>query len=621
MRLKRSEKAYPPIGDYGYISDCHSGALVSRAGSIDWCCMPRIDSRSCFGRLLGWKQGGYCQIEPGAEYRVERQYLPETLILETTFRTDQGTARLVDCLPMRRGGEHRPHAQLLRIVEGVEGSVDFHVTVAPRFDYGAIKPWIRGRGDPHHYIAIGGADGLLISGDFPLEMEHRHDLVGAFRVGPGARARLSILYRVPEDLDEGLAAPPESDVLDGRLEETIAWWYQWSSRTRVAGPYAELARRSAIVLKGLSNAPTGAIAAAPTTSLPEAPGGSRNWDYRFTWVRDSSFTVRSLAELGHVKEADGFRRFIERSAAGSAEELQILFGVGGERRLHEHEVEELEGYRGARPVRIGNAAEGQVQLDVYGELLNLAWRWHQRGHSPDDDYWEFLVELVNAAAALCNQPDRGIWEMRGEPRHFVQSKAMCWAALDRGLRLAEDLGRDAPVEDWRRTRHEIRRAVEEKGYDRERGVFIQAFGRPRMDAALLLLPTVGFVDYQDPRMVRTTDAVWAELAEDGLLRRYAADDDGMPGREGVFLACSFWLVECLAHQDRLDAAHDVFRKAVAAGNDLGLFAEEYDTRAREMLGNFPQGLTHLSLVAATDSLAQAESRSRGENDAPGTGPD
>ncbi len=435
---------YPPIADYGYLSDCHSAALVSRAGSIDWCCMPRIDSRSCFGRLLGWQEGGYCQIEPAAEYRVERQYLPQTLILETTFRTDQGSARLTDCLPMRRGGEHHPHGQLLRIVEGVEGSVDFHVTVAPRFDYGAIKPWIRGRSDPHHYIAIGGADGLLISGDFPLEMKHRHDLVGAFRVGPGARARLSILYRLPEDLDEGLVEPPESSVLDGRLEETIAWWYHWSSRTTVAGPYAELARRSAIVLKGLSNAPTGAIAAAPTTSLPESPSGSRNWDYRYTWVRDSSFTVRSLAELGHVKEADGFRRFIERSAAGSAEELQILFGVGGERRLHEHSVEELEGYRGARPVRIGNAAEGQVQLDAYGELLGLAWRWHQRGHSPDDDYWEFLVELVNAAAALWSEPDRGIWEMRGEPRHFVQSKAMCWAALDCGIRLAEDLGRDAP---------------------------------------------------------------------------------------------------------------------------------------------------------------------------------
>jgi GH15 family glucan-1,4-alpha-glucosidase len=596
-------RSYPPIGDYGYIADCHSSALVSRSGSIDWCCMPRVDSRSCFGRILDWNQGGYFQIAPPAPYRVSRRYLDDTLVLETTFHTSSGEARLIDCFPMRRGGKLAPYRQILRIVEGVKGKVAFIVEVVPRFDYGAIRPWIRRYGEDHH-IALGGSDGLLISGDFRLVMEGRHDLAGAPTVEEGQRIHLSVLYRRPEDLDKGLVEPPAPEELDRRLEETVNWWQAWLARGKFDVPHANYVRRSAFVLKGLSNAPTGAIAAAPTTSLPEALGGSRNWDYRYTWIRDSCFTVRSLAELGYGKEADGFRRFIERSAAGSADEIQVLFGVGGERRLHEQEVRELEGYRQAKPVRIGNAAERQTQLDVYGELLDLAWRWHTLGNSPDDDYWEFLVELVNAAAKLWNRPDRGIWEMRGKPRHFVYSKAMCWAALDRGVKLAEDLGREAPIDTWKRVRAEIFRTVEEKGYDARRGVFVQAFDRTEMDAALLLLPIVGFVDYRDERMVRTTDAIREDLEEDGFLRRYVAGNDSMKGTEGVFLPCSFWLVECLARQGRLSEAHRVFKRVLMAGNDLGLFSEEYDTKSGEMLGNFPQGLTHLSLIAATVALAR-----------------
>lgn len=592
---------YPPIGDYGYIADCHSSALISRSGSIDWCCMPRIDSRSCFGRLLGWEQGGYCQIAPADSYQVSRRYLPDTLVLETTFRTAEGEARLLDCFTMRRGGQHHPHQQILRIAECIKGRITLSANIVPCFDYGAIKPWIRRYRD-EHYIAIGGSDGLLISGDPCLTMKHRHHLVGSCSLEEDQRIYLSLLYRKSENLDEELVDPPLLKELDERLQETIEWWRKWSAQGSQEGPYAEQARRSAIVLKGLTNAPTGAIAAAPTTSLPEAVGGSRNWDYRFSWVRDSTFTVRSLAELGYVKEADGFRRFIERSAAGSAEEIQILFGVGGERRLHEFEINELEGYRGAKPVRVGNAAETQRQLDVYGELLYLAWRWYRRGCTPDDDYWEFLVELVNAAAELWHRPDRGIWEMRGEPRHFVHSKVMCWAALDRGIRLSEELDRDGPLDRWKKARDEVRRAVEERGYDAERGAFIQAFDHPVMDAALLLLPLVGFIGYDDERMIRTTDAVRETLEEDGLLRRYAPDLDGLAGKEGVFLACSFWLAECLARQGRLDEAHNIFQKALATGNDLGLFSEEYDTQNGEMLGNFPQGLTHLSLIAATVAL-------------------
>ena len=593
--------SYPPIDHYGFIADCHSAALVSKTGSIDWCCMPRIDSSSCFGRILDWQNGGYCQVAPAGSYESSRRYLDRTLILETTFQTETGSARLIDCFTMRRGGEHNPHRQILRVIEGLRGEVKFTIDIVPRFDFGTIKPWIRCYRQNHH-IAIGGCDGLLISGDMPIKMKHRHDLTGTSTIAKGQRKYLSILHRLPESLDENLVDVPQSDELDRRLQETIKWWQTWCARGRISGPYAEQLQRSATVLKGLSNAPTGAIVAAATTSLPESPGGSRNWDYRFSWIRDSSFTVRSLAELNYVKEADGFRRFIERSAAGSADQLQVLYGIGGERRLHEYEIGDLQGYRGAKPVRIGNAAKSQIQLDAYGELLDLAWLWHCRQHSPDDDYWEFLLELVNKVCDCWKLADCGIWEFRGAPRHFVHSKVMCWAALNYGIKLAEDLRRNAPIEKWLKNREAVRRAVESKGYDADRGIFIQAFEYPAMDAALLLLPMVGFVAYDDERMIRTTDAVLEELAENGLLRRYSDGNDTMKGREGPFLACSFWLVECLARQGRLKEAHRIFQRTLAVGNDLGLFAEEYDPSAGEMLGNFPQGLTHLSLISAAVAL-------------------
>jgi GH15 family glucan-1,4-alpha-glucosidase len=343
------------------------------------------------------------------------------------------------------------------------------------------------------------------------------------------------------------------------------------------------------------------VAAAATTSLPERIGGSRNWDYRYTWIRDSAFTVRSLAELGFHAEADGFRRFVERSAAGSAEDLQVIYGLGGERRLDETELRHLEGYRRSRPVRLGNGAARQTQLDVYGHLLLLAYRWHQRGDSPDDDYWRFLVELVEAAATRWSEPDRGIWEMRGEPQHFVHSKAMCWSALEVGIRLAKECSRRAPTRRWAKARDECRRAIERHGYDRKRGVFVQAFDRPALDAALLLLPEAEFVEPTDARMVRTVDAIREELDEGGLLVRYRGAD-GLRGREGAFLACTFWLVECLARQGRAEEAREVFDRAASTGNDVGLFSEEYDPKAKQMLGNFPQGLTHLSHIAAALAL-------------------
>jgi GH15 family glucan-1,4-alpha-glucosidase len=341
------------------------------------------------------------------------------------------------------------------------------------------------------------------------------------------------------------------------------------------------------------------VAAAPTTSLPEVPGGGMNWDYRYAWIRDSFFSVRSLAEVGFEAEADRFRRFIERSAAGSAESLQLMYGLGGERRLTEEKLDYLEGYRGARPVRVGNAAAGQLQLDMYGELLELSWRWHRRGNSPDDDYWRFLLELVDAAAERWSEPDQGIWEMRGDPQHFVHSKVMCWASLDKGLRLAEECMRKAPERRWKKARGEIREAVEDEGYDEDRGVFTQTFGGKDLDAALLLLPRMAFIDYSDGRMLRTTDAIREDLDDDGLLKRYRSEDT----REGAFLACSFWLAECLAHQGRTEDAGAVFDRTLATANDLDLYSEEYDTEARELLGNFPQGLTHLSHISAAVALA------------------
>jgi GH15 family glucan-1,4-alpha-glucosidase len=594
---------YPPIGDYALIGDCHTAALISRSASVDWCCFPRFDAGAAFGRLLDWERGGFWQIVPDeTSFDSSRRYLDDSLVLETTFTAPGGEARLLDCFTMHEGGAETPHRQLLRIVEGVRGSLEFDVCIRPRFDYGEVKPWIRLEG-PKVFSAVGGDDALLISGDVEFRIVDEHDLTGRFRVQAGDRIRQSAVYVAPEQLDPTTPPLPSADVLDERLEETVAWWRGWTDKAALPGPYGPEARRSAITLKALINAPTGAVVAAPTTSLPESLGHGRNWDYRFSWIRDSQFTVRSLTELGCAGEADGFRRFIERSAAGSAESLQIMYGVGGERRLTEVELD-LDGYAGSRPVRIGNAAARQQQLDVYGYLLDLAWRWHLRGRSPDDDYWRFLLSLVDQAIERWQQPDCGIWEMRGKAQHFVHSKVMCWATVDRGIRLAEECLRRAPLRRWRRVAREMRKTIENDGYDEDRGIFVQAFGSPALDAALLLLPLFDFVAYDDERMLRTTDAIAEELDEDGLLRRYRSADD-LPGQEGVFVACTFWLAECYANQGRTPEARETFGRAVAAANDLGLFSEEFVPKHRTFLGNFPQGLTHLSHIAAAVAVTRA----------------
>ncbi len=591
---------YPPIGDYALIADSNSVALVSREGSVDWCCIQRLDSGSCFGRLLDWGQGGYCSIRPaGDEWQISRRYLDGTLVLETTFQVPGGEARLLDCFTLPASMEDYPYRQLLRIVEGVRGHVELKLEIAPRFDYGDIEPWLR-REDIKLYSAIGGNDGLLISSDAELSAVDNHDLEATVEVQAGERVRLSMVSVPPEQLDRDTPEAPKPEELDRRLEETIEWWRSWSDGLRFEGSHRPGVLRSAITIKALMNEMTGAIAAAATTSLPEVPGGSLNWDYRYSWIRDSFFSVRSLAEVGFVEEADAFRRFVERSSAGSARKLQIMYGVGGERRLTEWEIDYLEGYRGARPVRAGNAASTQLQLGVFGQLLELSWRWHRRGNSPDDDYWRFIVDLVDTAAERWKEPDAGIWEKRGEPEHFVFSKASCWTALDRGIRLAEECMRRAPTRRWEKTRDEIREAIEKEGYDKERGVFVRAFGGKELDAALLLLPEIGFVEYQDERMVRTAEAIREDLEEDGLILRYHSDTG-----EGVFLACSFWLAECLARQGRSEEAQKFFDRALTTGNDLGLFSEEYDTENKELLGNFPQGLTHLAHISAAVALADS----------------
>jgi GH15 family glucan-1,4-alpha-glucosidase len=601
-RKRRPADRYPPIADYAMIGDCHSAALVSRSGSIDWCPLPRFDSGTSFGRLLDWDAGGYCSITPvGRGASTTRRYLEGTLILETTFRVGTAEARLTDCFTMRRGGARDPYRQILRVVEGVQGRMELQVIIDPIFDYGECQAWIRKHGEGF-FSAIGGDDGLLIATDMDLEPGRDNDLRGRLVVKEGDRLRLSIQFARPETLDPRPPSPLSPAELDRRLEETTKWWRRWASRASLDGAYGPAATRSAIVLKALIHAPTGAMVAAPTTSLPEIIGRGDNWDYRYSWVRDSSFAVRSLAELGCDAEADGFRRFAERSSAGHADEVQVLYGVGGERRIDEFELSDLEGYRGSRPVRVGNAAATQVQLDVYGHILDLAWRWHRRGLSPDDDYWLFLLDLVEGAVARWSERDRGIWETRNAPQHFVHSKVMCWAAIDRGIRLAKEGGRRAPTRRWTKVRDEIRREVESKGYDHRRGVFRRAFGSKQLDAALLLIPSVGFVDYDDERMIRTTDAIREELDNDGLLRRYLETAKGRL-KEGAFLCCSFWLAECLAFQGRMAEACDVFDRAVATGNDLGLFSEEFDPGSGEMLGNFPQGLTHLSHIAAAVALS------------------
>jgi GH15 family glucan-1,4-alpha-glucosidase len=570
---------------------------VSRCGSIDWCCLPRFDSGSAFGRLLDWDRGGHCAVTPTGSLESQREYLDDTLVLRTRF-TGEGEARLTDCFTLQTD-----EREIVRVIEGVRGAVEFEVRVAPVFDYGGVRPWIRRHGE-RLYSATGGDDGLLIWCERELETEDAHALAATITVAAGETVRLTLRYCRPEAIAEHAGAEPDGDQIDERVQQSIARWREWSSTIEVDGP----ARQSGIVLKALTYEPTGAVVAAPTTSLPEAMDGDRNWDYRFAWVRDSSFSSRAFAAIGCVNEADAFRGFIIRSAAGHAEDLRIVYGLGGERRIGTQVVEELEGYRGHGPVRVGNGASGQRQLDAFGELVNLTWRWHRRGHSPDDDHWRFLLSLIDRAVETWEEPDCGIWEWPGKPQHFVHSKVLCWAAIDRGLRLAEECMRQAPTRRWKQAREELREAIDSRGYDSKRGIYVQAFDHRELDASLLLLPTVEYIEWNDERMLRTIAAIRAELDADGLLYRYRRDD-GLRGHEGAFLCCSFWLAEALAQTGDVDEARLAFDRTVACANDVGLFSEEFDPSRGEARGNFPQALTHLAHIDAAVAIQEAISRS------------
>jgi len=600
-----------PIADYALIGDCHSAALVSRGGSVDWCCLPRFDSDSCFGRLLDRRRGGHFAIAPLDPFRSRREYLGDSLVLATTFESESGAVRLIDFFAMRRGGRKHPRREMVRIVEGLRGALRLRVEFAPRFDYGEVKPWIYRRA-PTAHCAVGSNAGLLLFGDVALQPVGAHDLCAEIALHEGERAHLAMQFVAPEELHAAPAKAHAREELDNHLDETLAWWREWASKMVDAGRPGVCVVRSAITLKALTYAPTGAIIAAPTTSLPEHIGGERNWDYRYSWIRDSIFTTHALANLGCIAEADGFRRFIQRSAAGNGEQLQVLVGVDGKLRLTEITLDHLEGWRGSRPVRVGNAADKQYQADMFGLLLELAHRWSERGNRPDEDYWDFLVETVDCAIDNWQRPDRGIWEVRGEPRHFVHSKVMCWAAAHQGIELARKHGLPAPLERWRRARDAIRDAVEARGIDRERGNFVASFDAKDLDAALLLLPDVGFVAYDDERMLRTVEAIRTELDDSGLILRYRAAD-GMRGAEGAFLPCSFWLAECLARQGRVGEARELFGRVSGCANDLGLFSEEYASASGEMLGNFPQGLTHLAHISAALALDQERSLRAGGN--------
>lgn len=577
--------------------------------------MPRFDADSCFGRLLDWQRGGYWLIGPAdGAMAAERRYLPGTMILETRFRSESAEVRLLDFFAMEPQGDRAgimAGSMHVRIVEGLRGEMALRANISPRLDCGEIIPMMQ-RHEPGYFTAVGSNAGLYIWSDASLQIADRRDLHGEFQVSAGQRVRFTLGCQLPNLMkpraDAGL---PDAIGIDECFERTANWWRGWSEKARSASDLDMQTERSMLVLKSLTYEPTGAIIAAPTTSLPEAIGSGRNWDYRFSWVRDSVFAVRALYDLGYQTEAERLLQFIQRSAAGSARQLQIMYAVDGKRRLTEIELDWLEGYRGSRPVRGGNMAAKQSQLDVYGEIMELARLWQATGHPIDADYWDFLIDVLDTVCERWSEMDYGIWEFRGGPRHYVHSKAMCWGALEHGIVLAQHAGHgDGHIEKWRRARDEIRDAIEQRGYDAERGVFVRDFDSRHLDSSLLLLPRIGFVAHDDPRMVRTADAIRASaddggLDRHGLLLRYSSPD-GLSGQEGSFLPCTFWLVSCLALQGRQALAWDYYRRAVECANDLGLFSEEVDPASRELLGNFPQALTHVSQIMARLALTRCE---------------
>jgi GH15 family glucan-1,4-alpha-glucosidase len=575
------------IEDYAVIGDTQTAALVGRDGSIDWLCLPRFDSGAAFAALLGTPEHGRWRLGPATDdARVTRRYRGDSLVLETTFATSAGSIRLIDFMPPR-GRE----PDLIRIVEGIDGEVPVHMDLVIRFDYGAIVPWVSRQDGALR--AIGGPDAMALWS--PVDTRGVGLTTQAdFTVRAGERYPFVLMWYpshepTPTPVDAGLA-----------LVDTEAWWRDWSAGCTYDGPARDLVYRSAVTLKGLTYAPTGGIVAAATTSLPEFVGGVRNWDYRYCWLRDASQTLRALLGLGFVSEACAWRDWLVRAVAGDPKQMQIMYGAAGERRLTEFELPWLPGYENSRPVRVGNLAVTQLQLDVYGEVMDALHLARLAGIAPDDDAWNLQLAMLERLTTLWPEPDEGIWEVRGERRHFTHSKVMAWLAFDRAIRAVEDRHYEGPVDQWRRERDAIQHEVLHKGFDRDRQCFTQYYGSHELDASLLILPLVGFIAAGDPCMIGTVAAIERELMRDGLVYRYAtAPDgrvDGLPPGEGAFLACSFWLADNYLLQGRRAEGLALFERLCGLANDVGLLAEEYDPDAMRLVGNFPQAFSHISLV-------------------------
>jgi GH15 family glucan-1,4-alpha-glucosidase len=589
------------IEDYGLIGDLQTAALVGRDGGIDWLCLPRFDSASCLAALLGDARHGRWQIGPAAGARATtRRYRPETLVLETAFETDTGAVRVVDFMPPRGDGPPR----LMRIVEGVRGRVPMQMRLLVRPDYAAIKPWHERTVDG--VVATAGPDAFRLS--TPVELDVADGVVAAhFTATEGTRHRFVLLWHPSH-----LPAPPVEDA-DSALARTEAWWRAWSARCSYEGAYRDEVLTSLIALKAMTDATTGAVVAAPTTSLPEEIGGVRNWDYRYCWLRDSVLALEALLACGYSEEALAFRDFLLRVGTGDPAKAQIMYGIGGERRLTEFVVADLPGYEGSAPVRVGNAASEQFQLDVYGEVAAVMYLGATARTDIDGRNWPRWRGVVEHVASVWREPDAGIWEARGPTRHYTYSKVMAWVVFDRAVRVAEASGFEAPLDRWRALRDEIHAEVCERGYDAERHTFTQYYGSSELDASVLNIPLVGFLPGDDERVSGTIDAILRELTHDGFVARYstAETDDGLPGDEGRFLACSFWLVNAMARNGRIDEARALFERNVAVANDLGLLAEEYDVAQRRQVGNFPQAFSHLTLILAARAISDADDVAHG----------
>jgi GH15 family glucan-1,4-alpha-glucosidase len=589
-----------PIENYALIGDCHTAALVGNDGSIDWLCLPRFDSGACFAALLGGPEHGRWLLAPAASStQVRRRYRGNTLILETEFDTEEGSVRVIDFMPLSD-----KRWDVVRIVEGLSGRVDMRMELSVRFDYGSIVPWVhRAQGI---LLLTAGPDTLELSASVAIEGENMHS-VAEFSVSAGERESFTLNYRPSHlDVDEVIDA-------DGELSETESRWQEWSGRCTYRGPWQGAVTRSLITLKALTYKPTGGLIAAPTTSLPEWPGGTRNWDYRYCWLRDATFALNALLLAGYDGEAAAWREWLLRAVAGSPDDLQILYGITGVRRLDEYEIAWLPGYEKSAPVRIGNAAAKQFQLDVYGEVMDTLHLARIAGLPPEAEAWHVQVALLKFLEAHWEQPDEGLWEIRGPRRHFTHSKIMAWVAFDRAIKDARQDGLEGPIEQWCRTRDKIHAQICEKGFDARRNTFVQSYEAAYLDASLLLIPQVGFLPADDPRVLGTIAAIERDLMAEGLVLRYstATKVDGLPAGEGTFLPCSFWLADCYLLTGRREEGQALFERLLALSNDVGLFAEEYDPRAKRMLGNFPQALTHMALVNTARLLSMPAHEARG----------